>query len=234
MDIIIGRNAQNGTLNFTMGQKTTSYGAPNSVPRSVSRRHCRIEVLPNGTYTIENLKMENDTFVNGSPIFKKTVTTSDTIELGGERYKLSWEVIQKIITSAIPAPPKTADIRPLRYVWERYERDTNAIASSMAKKNAIRGGTGAISMIGMAVAFIPGLENVRIIMIVIAVFIIILMAIISLVDAQNAPKKRKALQQRLRNEYVCPNCKKFFMNMDYDLLHRQYDNCPYCKAKFIK
>ena len=234
MDIIIGRNAQNGTLNFTMGQKTTSYGAPNSVPRSVSRRHCRIEVLPNGTYTIENLKMENDTFVNGSPIFKKTVTTSDTIELGGERYKLSWEVIQKIITSAIPAPPKTADIRPLRYVWESYERDTNAIASSMAKKNAIRGGTGAISMIGMAVAFIPGLENVRIIMIVIAVFIIILMAIISLVDAQNAPKKRKALQQRLRNEYVCPNCKKFFMNMDYDLLHRQYDNCPYCKAKFIK
>ncbi len=234
MDIIIGRNAQNGTLNFTMGQKTTSYGAPNSVPRSVSRRHCRIEVLPNGTYTIENLKMENDTFVNGSPIFKKTVTTSDTIELGGERYKLSWEVIQKIITSAIPAPPKTADIRPLRYVWERYESDTNAIASSMAKKNAIRGGTGAISMIGMAVAFIPGLENVRIIMIVIAVFIIILMAIISLVDAQNAPKKRKALQQRLRNEYVCPNCKKFFMNMDYDLLHRQYDNCPYCKAKFIK
>lgn len=234
MDIIIGRNAQNGTLNFTMGQKTTSYGAPNSVPRSVSRRHCRIEVLPNGTYTIENLKMENDTFVNGSPIFKKTVTTSDTIELGGERYKLSWEVIQKIITSAIPAPPKTADIRPLRYVWERYEKDTNAIASSMAKKNAIRGGTGAISMIGMAVAFIPGLENVRIIMIVIAVFIIILMAIISLVDAQNAPKKRKALQQRLRNEYVCPNCKKFFMNMDYDLLHRQYDNCPYCKAKFIK
>lgn len=234
MDIIIGRNAQNGTLNFTMGQKTTSYGAPNSVPRSVSRRHCRIEVLPNGTYTIENLKMENDTFVNGSPIFKKTVTTSDTIELGGERYKLSWEVIQKIITSAIPAPPKTADIRPLRYVWERYERDTNAIASSMAKKNAIRGGTGAISMIGMAVAFIPGLENVRIIMIVIAVFIIILMAIISLIDAQNAPKKRKALQQRLRNEYVCPNCKKFFMNMDYDLLHRQYDNCPYCKAKFIK
>ena len=234
MDIIIGRNAQNGTLNFTMGQKTTSYGAPNSVPRSVSRRHCRIEVLPNGTYTIENLKMENDTFVNGSPIFKKTVTTSDTIELGGERYKLSWEMIQKIITSAIPAPPKTADIRPLRYVWERYERDTNAIASSMAKKNAIRGGTGAISMIGMAVAFIPGLENVRIIMIVIAVFIIILMAIISLIDAQNAPKKRKALQQRLRNEYVCPNCKKFFMNMDYDLLHRQYDNCPYCKAKFIK
>lgn len=234
MDIIIGRNAQNGTLNFTMGQKTTSYGAPNSVPRSVSRRHCRIEVLPNGTYTIENLKMENDTFVNGSPIFKKTVTTSDTIELGGERYKLSWEVIQKIITSAIPAPPKTADIRPLRYVWERYERDTNAIASSMAKKNAIRGGTGAISMIGMAVAFVPGLENVRIIMIVIAVFIIILMAIISLIDAQNAPKKRKALQQRLRNEYVCPNCKKFFMNMDYDLLHRQYDNCPYCKAKFIK
>ena len=213
MDIIIGRNAQNGTLNFTMGQKTTSYGAPNSVPRSVSRRHCRIEVLPNGTYTIENLKMENDTFVNGSPIFKKTVTTSDTIELGGERYKLSWEVIQKIITSAIPAPPKTADIRPLRYVWERYERDTNAIASSMAKKNAIRGGTGAISMIGMAVAFIPGLENVRIIMIVIAVFIIILMAIISLVDAQNAPKKRKALQQRLRNEYVCPNCKKFLYTL---------------------
>ena len=239
MDIIIGRNAQNGTLNFTMGQKTTSYGAPNSVPRSVSRRHCRIEVLPNGTYTIENLKMENDTFVNGSPIFKKTVTTSDTIELGGERYKLSWEVIQKIITSAIPAPPKTADIRPLRYVWERYESDTNAIASSMAKKNAIRGVTGAISMLGMILGFVlpdeDGSANfIRFSLVGVAIFVMVLMAVISLIDAKKAPEKRKALQQRLRNEYVCPNCKKFFMNMDYDLLHRQYDNCPYCKAKFIK
>ena len=88
MEIIIGRNAQTGQLSLTMGTQTKSFGAANSVPRSVSRRHCRIQVLPNGTYTIENLKMENDTYVNGSPIFTKTVTPSDTVELGGEHYKL--------------------------------------------------------------------------------------------------------------------------------------------------
>ena len=52
MEIIIGRNAQTGQLSLTMGTQTKSFGAANSVPRSVSRRHCRIQVLPNGTYTI--------------------------------------------------------------------------------------------------------------------------------------------------------------------------------------
>ena len=83
MEIIIGRNAQTGQLSLTMGQQIKNIGAANSVPRSVSRRHCRVQVLPNGNYTIENLKMENDTFVNGSPIFTKTVTSSDVVELGG-------------------------------------------------------------------------------------------------------------------------------------------------------
>ena len=233
MEIIIGRNAQTGQLNFTMGSKTIPYGSNNSVPRSVSRRHCRVEVLPNGTYTIENLKMENDTYVNGNPIFKKTVTPSDVVELGGEHYRLSWDVLKQLIEKVIPKPPVEVDIRPLRYVWENYEKETNDIAKSAAKKNAIRGTTGILSMGGMALAFIHGLEPIRYIMIGIAIFVMAVMAIIMIVDANNAPKKKKMLQQRLRNNYVCPNCKKFF-SWDYDLLYRQYDNCPYCKAKFVK
>ena len=239
MEIIIGRNAQTGQLNFTIGSKTTPYGSNNSVPRSVSRRHCRIEVLPNGTYTIENLKMENDTYVNGNPIFKKTVTPSDVVELGGEHYRLSWDVLQQLIEKTIPKPPVEVDIRPLRYIWTRYEEETNAIASSMAKKNAIRGTTGAISMFGMVIGFMLPQEEgspantIRIVMMVIAILVMLLMALITLIDAQKAPKKKKALQQQLRNNYVCPNCKKPY-SQDYDMLIRMHDNCPYCKAKFIK
>ena len=67
----------------------------------------------------------------------------------------------------------------------------------------------------------------------IGLLLTVTMVVISYLDSKNAPKKRKELQQKLRNNYVCPCCKKYF-NMDYDLLTRQYDNCPYCKAKFIK
>ena len=232
MEIIIGRNAQTGQLSLTMGTQTKSFGAANSVPRSVSRRHCRIQVLPNGTYTIENLKMENDTYVNGSPIFTKTVTPSDTVELGGEHYKLNWDVIKQLIEQSTP---KTADIRPLRRIWMMYEEETNAIQADMAKKNAIRGIAGAFGTLGMISVFIlpESLGFFRFLFMGIGLMITVTMVVVALNDSKKAPMKRKMLQQRLRNNYVCPCCKKFF-NMDYDLLTRQYDNCPYCKAKFLK
>lgn len=231
MEIIIGRNAQTGQLSLNMGTQIKNIGAPNSVPRSVSRRHCRIQVLPNGTYTIENLKMENDTFVNGSPIFTKTVTSSDVVELGGEHYKLDWSAINQLIEQSTP---KTADIRPLRRVWMRYEEETNAIQTDLARKNAIRGIAGALGTLSILTMFIPGLGTApRVILMSIGLLITITMVVISYNDSKKAPVKRKMLQQKLRNNYVCPNCKKFF-NMDYDLLTRQYDQCPYCKAKFIK
>jgi DNA-directed RNA polymerase subunit RPC12/RpoP len=235
MEIIIGRNAQNGQLNLLSGNKTGVYGAANSVPRSVSRRHCRIEVLPNGTYSVENLKMENDTYVNGIAVFKKTVTTSDVIELGGEHYKLDWDAVQKFVQSLVPPPPKTCDIRPLKRIWMQYEEETNAIQSNMAKKNAIRSVAGALGTLGMISFFIlpEDLGFFRVFFMVIGFIITLAMVVIALNDSKKAPIKKKMLQQKLRDNYVCPNCKKFF-NMDYDLLTRQYDNCPYCKAKFIK
>lgn len=232
LEIVIGRNAQNGQLNLTMGNKTVPFGGIDSVPRSVSRRHCRVQVLPNGTYTIENLKMENDTYVNGSPIFTKTVTTSDVVELGGEHYKLSWEAIRQLIDQVTP---KTADIRPLRRVWMRYEEETNAIQTDLAKKNAIRGIAGALGTLGMISVFIlpDSLGFFRFFFMGIGLIITVTMIVVSLNDSKKAPMKRKMLQQKLRNSYVCPCCRKFY-TMDYDLLVRQYDQCPYCKAKFIK
>lgn len=230
MEIIIGRNAQNGQLNLTMGNKTMPFGGVDSVPRSVSRRHCRIQVLPNGTYNIENLKMENDTYVNGSPIFTKTVTPNDVVELGGEHYKLSWDAIKQLIDQVTP---KTADIRPLKRIWMRYEEETNAIQADMAKKNAIRGIAGAFGTLGILIAFVPSLGLIRFILMGIGLIITITMVVIAYNDSKKAPIKRKMLQQKLRNNYVCPCCKKYF-NMDHDLLVRQYDQCPYCKAKFLK
>lgn len=230
MEIIIGRNAQNGQLNLTMGNKTMPFGGVDSVPRSVSRRHCRIQVLPNGTYNIENLKMENDTYVNGSPIFTKTVTPNDVVELGGEHYKLSWDAIKQLIDQVTP---KTADIRPLKRIWMRYEEETNAIQADMAKKNAIRGIAGAFGTLGILIAFVPSLGLIRFILMGIGLITTITMVVIAYNDSKKAPIKRKMLQQKLRNNYVCPCCKKYF-NMDYDLLVRQYDQCPYCKAKFLK
>lgn len=235
MEIIIGRNPQNGQLSLTSGNKTGGYGPANSVPRSVSRRHCRIEALPDGNYTVENLKMENDTFVNGSPIFKKTVTPSDVVELGGEHYKLDWYAIKEFINKAVPPPPKTADIRQLKYIWMRYEQDTNAIQSNLAKKNAIRSVAGAFGTLGMLCWFIlpESLGALRFVFMGLGLILTVTMVVVALNDSKNAPKKKKALQQRLRDTYTCPCCNKFF-TVDYDLLTRQYDNCPYCKAKFIK
>ena len=50
---------------------------------SVSRHHCRLTRLPDGSYTVEDLGPTNGTYVNGQRILvESTVSRRDAITLG--------------------------------------------------------------------------------------------------------------------------------------------------------
>mgnify|MGYP007125991249 FL=1 len=46
------------------------------------------------------------------------------------------------------------------------------------------------------------------------------------------PIEQKKINDKFRHDYSCPNCSHSF-SMNYEELQK-YDNCPFCKAKFIK
>ena len=103
MEIIIGRDFQNGKLSLTVDGKGEIQG----------QQHCKL-TINNGQMRLKNLDVNNYTYVNGQSIESKSVTQNDTIELGSDHYPLDWNLLK---------PYLPLDIRHLKKVWEDYEAE---------------------------------------------------------------------------------------------------------------
>ena len=92
MDIIIGRDAITSQLSITVGDKVVLWGPKGGVPPMVGLQHCKLSITGEGM-RIDNLDINNHTFVNGNEVESKGVTRQDRIELGTEHYLLDWTAI---------------------------------------------------------------------------------------------------------------------------------------------
>ena len=115
MEILVGRTPQNQQLVITVDGKSKLYGAPGSVPMSVSRNHhLKLTKQADGTYLLENKKIQNVTYVNGQAVVSKGgITERDRIELGADRYLFDWSLLKSVL-------PKMEDIRPLKRIYDDY------------------------------------------------------------------------------------------------------------------
>ena len=136
--ILIGKEPGQGRLLVAIqgNGKSAAIGAPGSVPACVSRckpsegvAHAKITVDQTGNMTITNMKPQNVTFVNGSEIASKRVSSSNTVELGKDRFSINLPVVietaKKIVTVVGPQPPqpptnptKKFNISHLKRVWD--------------------------------------------------------------------------------------------------------------------
>ena len=100
--ILIGKEPGQGRLLVAIqgNGKSAAIGAPGSVPACVSRckpsegvAHAKITVDQTGNMTITNMKPQNVTFVNGSEIASKRVSSSNTVELGKDRFSINLPVV---------------------------------------------------------------------------------------------------------------------------------------------
>lgn len=244
IEIVIGRDAYTSQLKLSVGQQSKSFGAHGAVPQTVSRNHCSLTVNDNGTYTLKNIKLENVTFVNGQPVDKKNITEKDSIELGPDKYLVSWSTLK----SVIPTKPEEVSIAPLKDIWEHYqwENEQDVIRQQQLnlkkqKQNLLRGLTGVFipSAILLSV-YAGGKDNpLYIVLYSLPGLITLIMTIVQyngfkqdkeLLIARLEEKKERDL--RFRRDYSCPNpkCGKY-LSMPFDVLER-YDSCPYCRVKF--
>lgn len=230
MQIIIGRDAKTSQLDVIIGQQTIRLGAPGCVPQTVSRQHCRITVSEDGSYLVENLKAANITYINNIGIEKKKMRRDDTLALGTDRY----QVDTKSVFAAIDkATPKMADIRPLQKIWEEHEQYIINQKIKNSKFVAIASSTGLFTIGAMVYTFVSGGdETIRNTLYCIAAILILITFIKRWRDASRVPIEQKKINDKFRHDYSCPNCSHSF-SMNYEELQK-YDNCPFCKAKFIK
>ena len=228
MEMIIGRDSATGRLKAVIGQQPFLGGEQGSVPRSVSRQHCSLIRQEDGKYLLQNLKVENTTYVNGLSVEKKAVTENDRIELGEDHYLLRWDIIKKMM----PAGQKVVDIRPLKKVWDNYETFKLQQSINERKFNNQRQAIGLLTMGAMVLGILTGRSSLILLPIyALAISIGVIFFIKAHKKATAIPIQNKEEEKRFIKKYSCPACGHYMGVQPYEVL-RQNNGCPYCQAKF--
>lgn len=226
MEIIIGRNQQTRQLNVIKDGKEKIYGNAGSVPMDVSRHHISLQTAGAGKWQIKNLNERNVTFVNGIAVESKTISENDKVELGNSHYLFPWDALQE---------PKveTADIRPLRKVWEEYNQENIRIRKQQKNIGLLASIPMGFTMLGGLIAGV-GPEEIRgVAYLFTAIALLIMLYGFYRRFNDNSIEKQEELKKKLQRNYTCPKCGHFLGFQDYEVL-TQSDACPYCKTMYKK
>ncbi len=230
MEILIGRDEKTAQLRLTVDDEITQYGEPDSVPVSVSRQHCALVIHDDNSWQLKNLNPKNTTRVNGVAISSKIVTDNDRVEMGEDRYILSWDAIKKLI-------PPVADIRPLKQLWDEYTLTNQQLKIKERRFNALRSGIGILSMAAIAFGILLGRSTTNYLYICIYLLALLLSVaffIKTLRQSGTVVKQQEQIVKDFQTKCVCPHCGRYLGNyLFYENLAKN-DNCPYCKIKFKK
>ena len=211
---------------MTVNGRSITTGFQGSVPVDISREHISIEIGDSGEMILKNLAIDNDTYVNNIGIEVKSIKQGDRIELGKSHYRIDWNDL-------MPFVPQKTDIRPLRSVWENYNRNIKAIQQRQKTIGLLQSIPMGFTMFGTLISSIGPVEirNYAIAFTVIA-FVVFLIGIY-LRFTDKSIEEREDITKTFQNDYVCPNCGHFLGNQSYDLVS-QNRSCPYCKAIYQK
>ena len=216
MEIIIGKQ----------GNQHVSITEP-----TVSRKHCKVIVNEDGTFTIENLSTTTYTKVDGIEIIKTKALLESTIELGPIFKSTLKELIGEQLTQN-KSDANTYKINHLQQVWNEFNEKNLAIAEQQRKTNLIRTGLGIFTMCAMPTIFFLGPIGY------VLTAIGVLGNIYSFVGIKNSESalERQHRQDMFDEAWVCPNpeCGRTLPAKNYKLLVRNFKSCPYCKCKYAK
>lgn len=226
MDIVIGRDQQTRKLCVVKDGSSMLYGLEGSVPMDVSRHHISLQSSGSGKWIIKNLNERNVSFVNGIAVESKTISESDKVELGNSHYLFPWDALSE---------PKveTADIRPLRHIWEEYNQENIRIRKQQKNTGLLASIPMGFTMLGGLIAGV-GPEEIRgVAYLFTAIALLIMLYGFYRRFNDNSIEKQEELKKKLQRNYTCPKCGHFLGFQDYEVL-AQSEACPYCKTKYKK
>lgn len=231
IEILIGREAgvDKPRLTLTVEGKPSFLGAPGSVPKSVSRKHCLLTLRDDSTLSVADVTDNNFMYINGAECKSRgRITVDDTVELGPDRYKLDLQTIVGAFSAR-----QTYHIAYLGNIQAEYNKTKMDNQIRQGKLNALSALPGVLSMSSMVLATVYA--EVRLPMIILAALFGVGFAILRIRNASRNPMMMKKLEDDYRERYVCPNpmCQRHFGQTQYrELLKNKA--CPYCKAKFVE
>lgn len=226
--VIIGRDHQTNQLYRKVNGKAQLIKQDKAVPNSVGKEHVSLTITDDGKMILKNLNVQNYTYVNMVGIESKLIKEGDRIELGTEHYVLDWLVIKSFM-------PKFADIRPLRKVWEDYQKEQDDFQIKQTRSGILKGATGILTMASIAVGRFSndGGGSLSMLLYVIGGIMAVAFIFISWNAAAKTPQQKRDMTDAFTKKYVCPNCGHFMGMSSYDILC-QDTKCRYCQAIYKK
>ncbi len=193
----------------------------------MSQQHVKLTIGDDGALTLTNLTTDNDTYVNHRGIEVKRIKEGDRITLGGEQYRLGWDMLK-------PFLPTLADISPLEQVWKDYQAERLEMQIKERRFNALRSATGLITMFAVVLGAFTGRDNPLFMLLYGAAAVISLVFFfIAYRASSRIPMQQNELTEKAKHNYKCPVCGKLLTLQDYDML-RQTKGCPHCGAIWKK
>lgn len=242
IEAIIGKEEGLHRLLVKVGSKAFVVGVPQSVPNTVSRTHCNLSVEFSESKArkvknikIQNIKSQNTTYVDGQEVEAKSINEDSHVELGYSRYSVDLKQVVNGMRKFLPRIEESYSITHLEKTWKEYDEEKLRISDNAVKNANRQRLQGILSMSGMLIGFIPGInQNIRIVIIAAALLIAIYFFIKGSSD-DSVQRKLHDLDEEFRKKYVCPNpdCRHFIGNVPYDILS-QNSGCPHCKCKYKK
>lgn len=228
MEIIIGREEGLRRLHCVADGRAFNIGAAGTVPTSVSRNHCRI-IINGSQMTIENLKIQNVTYVDDNQVFSKAITLTSRVQLGEERFSIP---LQQIVALAMGSPLATGaqtgprqpqpavptfSLKPLKSVWEEYDRQKLNIQNEAARNANRQRLQGILSLIGMCIGFIPGIDPTIRYVIIAAALAMGVYFFYKGATNDTVQQKIHDLDEEFAKRYKCPNpkCGRSFGTIPY-------------------
>lgn len=238
--VVIGREKEQQRLSLKASQKIAAVGRPGSVPLSVSREHCSLEVEFTDTpqrdvvsIKVTNLKTVNLTSVDGLEVESKQISPDSQLQLGAERYTVDLPVVLDAMRKMLGEVEVVFSIAHLKPMLDDFNRDKLNVSVRVAKDANKQRLQGILSMSGMLVGFIPGIPMAVRFCIIVAALGVAIYFFVKGARGKTVPEMQYELDQTFKQNYVCPNpdCQHFIGYTPYeDILKR--GACPYCKAKY--
>lgn len=231
MEILIGREEGARRLHCVANGREFNLGAAGSVPTSVSRKHCKL-IINGNQITIENIREQNITYVDGNQIFCKSISTDSNVQLGKDRYPLPLkELLAMVANRPNPSAVRqkknvpTFSLAPLEAVWEDYDKRKMELQKKKEdqanKQRAMMGARMALGSIPIVGAFAGVAMGAK----------MIHSGLSS--DKDSISVKLRELDEELDKNYVCPNpeCQCPFGPVPYRRIKFR-NKCPSCGCKY--
>lgn len=270
---LIGREPGKGRLVIAIqGSNEVCYiGNPGSVPDSVSRcypsdgkAHAKLMVDHQGIGVVSKISEKNIMFVNGQEVVSKRVTSSNTLQLGKDRFAVPLSqvvAVAKKIQGHIPeesgnnkatihqttngpnnppisvAPP---DNKPGTFNISHLQYIWD---DTQSKKKELQQKQKKVNLIrsGCGVFTMCAMPCIYFLGPVgyVLTGIGIIGNLYSFLGLKNDDTQEniEKITEDFQDRYTCPNpeCGKFLGNMRYNLLKKQTSmKCPYCKCNFVE